>query len=180
MNKTVNINLGGIFYHIDEDAYIKLSRYLEAIKKQLAQSEGMQEIISDIEFRISELFSERIKSDKQVITMMDLDQVIAIMGEPQDYRIDDEAAPNASGSFTQGNYTSKTKKLYRDKENNIFGGVCRGLSHYWGMDVVWVRLLMILLFVISQGTGILVYIIMWIVTPEAKTTSEKLEMMANR
>src|SRR5690606_19961848 len=131
MNKTVNINLGGMFFHIDEDAYQKLSRYFESIKRQLSDSDGKDEIMSDIEYRISELFSEKLKSDKQVISMKDLDEVIAIMGEPKDYRLDEE------DTTTGSTYSSrKTKKLYRDVDNNVLGGVLGGLSHYIGIDVV--------------------------------------------
>lgn len=170
MNKTVNINLGGMFFHIDEDAYQKLSRYFDAIKKQLSNSDGKDEIMSDIEIRISELFSEKLKSDKQVISMKDIDEVIAIMGEPQDYRIDNEE------SAYQSTYSStKTKKLYRDTENSIIGGVLSGLGHYFGIDKVWLRVIALALF-FFYGIGLIPYIILWVVMPEAKTTSEKLEM----
>src|SRR5690606_19105257 len=170
MNKTVNINLGGMFFHIDEDAYQKLSRYFESIKRQLSDSDGKDEIMSDIEYRISELFSEKLKSDKQVISMKDIDEVIAIMGEPKDYRLDEEEAT------TNTTYSSrKTKKLYRDVDNNVLGGVLGGLSHYIGIDVVWLRILMLILF-LFYGTGGLLYIILWIVIPKAVTTAEKLEM----
>lgn len=168
MNKTVNINLGGTFFHIDEDAYLKLSRYFEAIKKYLSDSEGKEEIIRDIEIRIAELFSGMLKSEKQVISMRDLDQVIEIMGEPEDYRIDDEA-PKAT------TYQKTSKKLYRDTEGGLIGGVLAGIGHYLGIDKVWIRLFFALLF-IFYGTGVLLYIILWIIMPEAKTTSEKLEM----
>ena len=90
MNKTVNINLAGIFFHIDEDAYLKLSRYLEAIKRSFTDSQGRSEIIADIEARIAELFSERIQNQKQVVGLKLVDDVIAIMGQPEDYLVDDE------------------------------------------------------------------------------------------
>src|SRR5690554_1858694 len=122
MNKTVNINLGGMVFHIDEDAYLKLSRYFEAIKKQLSDSDGKDEIMSDIEIRFSELFSEKLKSDKQVISMKDLDEVIVIMGEPQDYRLDDGEETSQS-TF----HLNKSKKLYRDTDEGILGGVLAGL-----------------------------------------------------
>ena len=90
MNKTVNINLAGIFFHIDENAYSKLQRYLEAIKRSFTDSQGQSEIISDIEARIAELFNERVKHDKQVIGIKEVDEVITIMGQPEDYLVDDE------------------------------------------------------------------------------------------
>src|SRR5690606_26429323 len=128
MNKTVNINLGGTFFYIDEEAYQKLSRYFEAIKKHLSDSDGKDEIMRDIEIRIAELFSAKLKSDRQVISMEDLDEVIEIMGEPEDYRIDDDQAPERP-SYTSSQKTSK--KLYRDTEEGILGGVLAGLGHYF-------------------------------------------------
>ena len=96
MNKTVNINLGGMFFHIDEDAYQKLSRYFDAIKRSLSNSSGQDEIIKDIEMRVSELLNEKQKSEKHVVSVKDVDEVIAVMGQPEDYRIDDEATENKS------------------------------------------------------------------------------------
>ena len=90
MNKTVNINLAGIFFHIDEDAYIKLQRYLEAIKRSFTDSQGRSEIIADIEARIAELFAERMKHDKQVIGNKEVEEVMTIMGQPEVYLVDDE------------------------------------------------------------------------------------------
>ena len=173
MNKTVNINLGGMFFHIDEDAYQKLTRYFDAIKRSLSNSSGQDEIIKDIEMRVSELLNEKQKSDKHVIGLKDVDEVIAVMGQPEDYIIEDEL--NSSKNYTD--YTvRKSKKLYRDKEKGMIGGVASGLGHYFGIDAVWIRIVLILLVFAGFGTGILAYIILWIVTPEAITTSEKLEM----
>jgi phage shock protein PspC (stress-responsive transcriptional regulator) len=172
MNKTVNINLGGMFFHIDEDAYQKLTRYFDAIKRSLSNSSGHDEIIKDIEMRVSELLNDKQKSDKHVIGLKDVDEVIAVMGQPEDYIIEDEL--NTSKTFTENN-SRRIKKLYRDKEKGMIGGVASGLGHYFGIDTVWVRIVLILL-VWGAGTGFLAYIILWIVTPEAVTTTEKLEM----
>ena len=167
------MNLGGFFFHIDEDAYQKLNRYFDAIKRSLSD-EARDEIMSDIESRISELFSEKLENSKQVLTLSDVDDVIAIMGQPEDYKIEDE------NTGSQGNYaysgTGRTKKLYRDKDTGIVAGVCSGLGHYFGVDPVWIRIILVLLVFAGFGTGILAYIILWAVTPEAVTTSEKLEM----
>jgi hypothetical protein len=94
MNKTVNINLGGMFFHIDEDAYQKLTRYFDAIKRSLNNSSGQDEIIKDIEMRVSELLNEKQKSDKHVVGLKDVDEVITIMGQPEDYIIEDENTNN--------------------------------------------------------------------------------------
>ncbi|MFC5684063.1 PspC domain-containing protein [Flavobacterium sp. MAHUQ-51] len=175
MNKTVNINLGGMFFHIDEDAYQKLSRYFDAIKRSLSNSSGQDEIIKDIEMRIAELLNEKQISDKHVVGLKEVDEIISIMGQPEDYIIEEE--PNTTKNQqtnTTANY--RTKKLYRDSEKGMIGGVASGLGHYFGIDVVWIRVVLVLLIFAGFGTGIIAYIILWIVTPEARTTSEKLEM----
>ena len=173
MNKTVNINLGGMFFHIDEDAYQKLTRYFDAIKRSLSNSSGHDEIIKDIEMRVSELLNDKQKTDKYVIGLKDVDAVIAVMGQPEDYIIEDDL--KGSQSFSDHS-NRRTKKLYRDKEKGMIGGVAAGLGHYFGVDAVWIRIVLILLVFAGFGTGILAYIILWIVTPEAVTTTEKLEM----
>lgn len=175
MNKTVNINLGGLFFHIDEDAYQKLTRYFEAIKRSLSNSNGQDEIIKDIEMRIAELFSEKHTNDKQVINLRELDEVIAVMGQPEDYRIDNEEEGFQQKSTSFDYSSRRIKKLYRDKDGGMLGGVLAGLGHYFGIDKVWLRVFLLIL-VFVYGTGILAYIILWIVMPEAVTTSEKLEM----
>jgi len=173
MNKTVNINLGGMFFHIDEDAYQKLTRYFEAIRRSLSKSSGQEEIIKDIEMRVSELLNEKQKSEKHVVGLKDVDEVIAVMGQPEDYIIEEET--NASGKFNDYS-TRATKKLYRDKEKGMIGGVATGLGHYFGIDAVWLKIMFLIFVFAGFGSGILAYIILWIVTPEAITTSEKLEM----
>ncbi|WP_395043251.1 PspC domain-containing protein [Flavobacterium sp.] len=172
MNKTVNINIGGLFFHIDEDAYQKLSRYFDAIKRSLSNSSGKDEIMKDIEMRVAELFTERQKSDKHVINNIDVDEVVKVMGQPEDYRIDDDSETSKTEQFY---VPRKSKKLYRDKDRGLIGGVATGLSHYLGIDSVWIKILFIL-FTFVGGSGIIAYFIFWIATPKAITTSEKLEM----
>jgi len=172
MNKTVNINLGGMFFHIDEDAYLKLTRYFDAIKRSLNNSSGQDEIIKDIEMRVSELLTEKQKSEKHVVGLKDVDEVIAVMGQPEDYIIEDEEKSNQS--FNKNNRSNK--KLYRDKEKGMIGGVATGLGHYFGIDAVWIKIVFLIFVFAGFGTGILAYFVLWVVTPEAITTSEKLEM----
>jgi phage shock protein PspC (stress-responsive transcriptional regulator) len=175
MNKTVNINLAGIFFHIDEDAYLKLQRYLEAIKRSFTDSQGRSEIIADIEARIAELFSERIQNEKQVVGIKLVDEVITIMGQPEDYLVDDEIFEDEPRAKTT--YSSRpTKKLYRDTDNSYIGGVAAGLSHYFGIESLWMRLIWLLLAIGSGGTFVFIYLIFWALVPEARTTAEKLTM----
>jgi phage shock protein PspC (stress-responsive transcriptional regulator) len=175
MNKTVNINIGGLFFHTDEEAYQKLSRYFEAVKRSISNSSGKDEIMKDIEMRVAELLNEKQLSEKHVVNMKDVDEVINIMGQPEDYRIDDEGTSNTT-STSFSSTSGKTKKLYRDRDNAIVGGVLSGLGYYFGIDKTWLRILLVVL-VWLAGTGVLLYVILWIAMPEAKTTTEKLEMM---
>ncbi len=169
MNKTININLGGLFFHIDETAFNKLKTYLDAISNSLNdEPQGKEEIIKDIEQRISELLSEKISDERQVINEKDIDEVIAIMGQPEDYIYDDEL-------FAEQQAKNGPKKLYRDSTDKILGGVSSGLGHYLKIDAAWIRILWIVI-TLFYGTGILAYIILWIILPEATTTSEILEM----
>lgn len=170
MNKTLTINIAGSVFHIDENAYQKLDQYLKAIKRSFPKEE-QDEIIHDIEIRIAELFSENITDINQVVTLNDVDRVISIMGKPEDYILDEE---NTTEQNTQYIYTG-SKKLYRDGENAMVGGVLAGLGHYFKVDTVWMRIIFIIL-VLFYGTGILLYLILWIIVPEAKTTSQILEM----
>jgi phage shock protein PspC (stress-responsive transcriptional regulator) len=172
MNKTVNINLGGLVFHIDENAYQKLTNYFEAIKRSLSKTSGQEEILKDIEMRIGELISEKHSSDKQVISIEQVESIIAVMGQPEDYRIDADEPIEAAYIPTS---SKTTKKLYRDPENAVIGGVLAGLGHYFGVDKVWLRVLLLIM-VFAGGTGLLAYLILWIAMPEARTTSEKLEM----
>ncbi|WP_412476026.1 PspC domain-containing protein [Flavobacterium sp. TBRC 19031] len=171
MNKTVNINIGGLFFHIDEDAYQKLSRYFDAIKRSLSNSSGKDEIMKDIEMRVAELLTEKQKSDKHVINNKDVDEVIVVMGQPEDYRIDDDGTETKSEPFFA---STNRKKLYRDKDRGLIGGVCTGLGHYFGVEAVWIKIIFLLLAFTSFG--VIAYLILWIATPKAVTTSEKLEM----
>ena len=172
MNKTVNINIGGLFFHIDEDAYQKLSRYFDAIKRSLSNSSGKDEIMKDIEMRVAELLTEKQKSDKHVVNTKDVDDVVTIMGQPEDYRIDDEST-SSNQTFTS---TSGKRKLYRDKDRGTIAGVCTGLSHYFGIDAVWIKIMFLIFVVAGFGTGIVAYFVLWFIIPKAITTSDKLEM----
>ena len=172
MKKTISINLAGLFFHIDEDAYNQLQNYLAAVKRSMQNEQGTSEIIADIEARIVELFSERISSSQQVITSKIVEDIINIMGQPEDYNIDDENHNNTTDEHTN----NTNKRLFRDKENAFVGGVSAGLGHYFGIEALWVRLIWILL-VFGLGTGVLLYVILWCLIPAANTTAEKLSMM---
>jgi phage shock protein PspC (stress-responsive transcriptional regulator) len=164
-----------MLFHIDENAYQKLLRYLEAIKRSFAGTKGSDEIIADIEARIAELFFEKMKDERQVITLKEVDEVITIMGQPEDYHIDEEIFEDGPADTSTG-ARRRVKKLYRDIDRKYIGGVCAGLEHYLGLDALWIRLIFLFLAIFAGGFGFIAYIILWILVPEAATTAQKLDM----
>lgn len=175
MNKTVTINISGIIFHIDEDAFNSLSAYLNKIKLKFSNNESGSEILADIESRIAELLSQKISNAKQVVLLNDVNSVMETLGKPEDFADDDQNEQTKQAENNNFNQQETKRRLFRDKDNNIFGGVCSGISAYLDVDLVWIRLAMVLL-VFFAGLSIWVYIILWIVMPEAKTTADKLAM----
>ena len=186
MKKTVTINIAGIAFTIDEDAYENLSSYLAKIKGYFKNASSQEEIMTDIEARIAEMLQEKLNSVKQVINGEDIDAVIIIMGQPEDY-IDDEAEtdPGATDSNDENQNTGQTweseqdrttRRLFRDRDGNVLGGVCSGLGYYFGFDPIWLRIIFVVTFFLGYGSPFLIYLLLWIVIKEAKTTSEKLRM----
>ena len=171
MNKTININLGGTFFHIDENAYSQLRSYLEAVRAALSPEDSIAEIMDDIEARIAELFNESMSHKDQVITLERVQEVIEIMGQPEAFDPDRDESEESSQSQIK-----TPRQLFRDQENKYLGGVASGLGHYLGIDCVWVRLIWLLLFFFSSGTFFMIYILFWILVPAAKSTSDKLKM----
>ena len=175
MKKTVNINVNGIIFHIDEDAYTKLNSYLNSLKKHFQTVEGSSDIIDDIEARIAELLQEKLSGTKQVISIEDVDEVIEVMGQPSQFEEEgtaDEQAPEAGPTKT-------SKRFYRDPDEKVIAGVCSGIGAYLHWDPVLIRILFIISLFIG-GFGVALYLILWIVIPEAQTTAEKLEMRGEK
>jgi phage shock protein PspC (stress-responsive transcriptional regulator) len=181
MNKVINININGLIFHIDEEAFVVLDRYLESLKQHFRNNEGGSEILADIEARIAEMLSEMLKDRTEVVSMANVQQVISTMGKPEDMDDADAGAGSKSKSYSwRGDYSfNPGKRMYRDTDNKIIGGVCSGISEYLDIDPVWIRLLFVAVF-FGFGTGLLIYIILWIILPAATTPSEKLEMRGER
>jgi len=169
MKITVSINLGGYSFNIDEDAYSELKRYLKSLELHFAGEESSSEILSDIETRIAELFRARLSAYKQVITMDDVHNAISVLGTPED--ISEEEGTSAREKFSTPGY----HRMYRDPDRRIIGGVCAGMGAYWSIDP-WIVRVIFLIITMMGGLGILIYLILYIVLPEAKTTSQKIEM----
>lgn len=178
MKKTVQVNLSGQVFTLDEDAFELLSGYLKQIGRLYERSAGKDEILSDIESRIAELFISYQSDQKEVISNGDVEKVIEIMGRPEQFEEDAEepmADTNTSSSSSSSGGDYRSRRLYRDGDRPVIGGVCSGIAYYFGLDPIWIRLAFALSFIFF-GTGFLLYIVLWIVIPEAKTTAEKLNM----
>jgi len=178
MNKTVTVNIGGMVFHIEEQAYDQLKKYLEAIRGYFTSSDGRDEIIQDIESRVAEMFTERIGSNRQVVIASDVEHVINTMGRPEQVAGADEENADSNSSSGIGGATSESRgyrRLYRDPDDKVIGGVCSGISHYIGIDPIWLRLIFAIAFFV-MGTGFLLYILLLVIVPKAKSTTEKLEM----
>jgi len=192
MKKNISINLQGIIFHIEEDGYEQLSRYLASIRAYFSNYEGHEEIIADIEARIAEIFFARLAPGKQVITLEDVQYLVARMGDVTDFEVMEPEAEEihyqtaTAGTDTSGTYTAAgPKRLFRDINNKVLAGVCAGIASYLNIDPIWVRLFfvaLVLLGIISAGisaaTGIIIYIVLWIAMPQSdqlpETTGKKL------
>jgi phage shock protein PspC (stress-responsive transcriptional regulator) len=178
MKKTVTANISGLVFHIDEDAYDKLNLYLARIRERLAAESGRDEIITDIESRIAEMLQEKLSSVKKVITIEDVKGVIDQLGEPEQF---EQSTDSTAGSSTySGYYEQRTeRRFYRDPDDKYIGGVAGGLGAYLNLDPLWIRIAFVVTTFV-YGFGPLLYIILWIVVPKARTTAEKLEMKGRR
>lgn len=167
MNKTVNINLASTFFHIDENAYQILERYLRKLKEGFKDTAGGEEILQDIEARIAELFQDLKTNPDYVINTADVEKVIGIMGEPETVLSEEDI--NTSQEKIH-------RKLYRDPEDKYIGGIAAGLGHYFKIDATWIRLIWLFLALFSGGVFTLIYILFWILVPLATTTGDLLRM----
>lgn len=177
MNKTVTINISGIIFHIEEDAYEKLGNYLRKVRSRFSEEDGRDDIMADIESRIAEILNERVGPSKQVVVMADVDHVITLMGEPE--AISDTENKEEEKTAEEDSYAGYTRgtrrRLYRDTDDKVIGGVCSGLGYYFDIDPIWIRLGFVVIF-FAFGTGVLFYLLLLIIIPKAETTAEKLEM----
>lgn len=197
MKKTISINISGFVFYIEEDGYDKLKTYLSAIQQYFARYEGSQEIIADIEGRISEKFADKLhKEEKQAISLEDVDQLIASMGTVADFEAleeqEDLATPTSESAKTEqttdvppvesisssGKTTGEPRKLYRDMKRRLLGGVCAGVAHYFSTDPLWVRLIVLAFFfgwfIFPAFAPFLtvLYIACWVAFPPSTTLEE--------
>jgi len=172
MKRTIKISLQGAVFHIDEDAYTMLRQYLADISDHFKTQEGAEDIIQDIEIRIAEIFTERLDGKREVVSLPDVEYMISVLGRPEDIF---EGQEQEEKTKEYQHVPGGRKRLYRDPENAVLGGVCGGLGAYFNTDPVWFRVLFVLL-TLAYGTSFLIYLILWLVIPRAQTISQRLEM----
>ncbi|MDR1779620.1 MAG: PspC domain-containing protein [Tannerella sp.] len=178
MKKTLTVNLGGVVFNIDEDAYEMLDKYLTSLRLHFGKEEDADEIMNDFETRISELFNEKLQTGGNVITIAYVEEIIKRMGSPEEIFNEGE---KGDGSEKQSDPTSgeekAKKRLMRDMDDCMIGGVASGLAAYLGMDITIMRIIFIVLLVLPVPLPmVLIYIILWCVVPAAKTAADKLIM----
>ena len=188
MKKNISINISGIIFHIEEDGYENLRKYLDSINKYFATFEDSSEILADIESRVAEIFLSKLNEGKQVITAEDVNALISTMGSVSDFKAAEDqefakaeptgghqSSTNESSSSTSTNDGQKIytqpKQLLRDEKRKILGGVSSGIASYFNVDPIWIRLLFALT-AFAYGITILVYIVMWIVVPGSSDLEE--------
>ncbi len=178
MKSTVKVSIGRLAFHLDAEAHQVLKVYLERLERHFLNRESGKEIVSDIEERLSELLTVRLTQPGQVVTLPMIQEVIAIMGMPDD--MEEETGMPAMNPVMP---EPRRKRLYRDPDNKMIGGVCSGLAAYFNTDKVFFRLFFILFFFgffilrhAMGGAAIFTYVILWIAMPLARTAKEKLEM----
>ncbi|TKC00347.1 PspC domain-containing protein [Pedobacter cryophilus] len=177
MNKTIIINISGVIFHIEEDAYEMLKNYMNEIKRHFSSYQDNFEIITDIENRIAEMFTELLeKESKQVIVTADVVLVTSKMGNTEDFG-DDNASdfePNPTADPIENK-----RKLFRDIDDRVIGGVCSGVGHYFGIEARWIRIAFFVLF-IFYGFGLFPYLLLWIIMPKAVSRTDKMEMKGEK
>ncbi|MCT4591092.1 MAG: PspC domain-containing protein [Carboxylicivirga sp.] len=180
MKKTVTINISGHMFYIDEDAYSRLRSYLDKIESTFRSQESGDEIISDIENRVAEIFNEQINRETGVVTMEMVEDVIATMGEPEQFEDGEQNNERKSPSSNALIHVKPNRRFYRDIDNRILGGVCSGIAAYFDIDVLLVRIIVAILTILTSGGVALIYLILWIAVQPARTTAQKLQMRGQR
>ncbi|MFC2307892.1 MAG: GIN domain-containing protein [Bacteroidota bacterium] len=178
MKHTVTVNLNGRLFYIDNDAYNLLDSYIKSLNTYFAKDSNKAEIIDDFEARIQELLATKKPNTGDVISIADVEEVIKTIGNPNDFGIDTEEAGDKSErkEYNSAPYTKPTKRLYRNPQDKMLGGVCSGLAAFTNLDVTLIRIFLVVLLFFSFGVPILVYLAMWIIVPEANTPQQQLEM----
>ena len=191
MNKTISVNISGRYFHIDESAFKRLDEYLTTLKSYFQKEEGGEEVIEDVEQRVSELFSEKLTKTREVVNSSDVEYVMSKLGTPEDFGVNDDVEEDPIYTETKDfkketiydakvvsskSNEKKSRTIFRDGDSRIVGGVCAGLSHYFGIEKLFIRIVFLILTFAGIGFTIPIYIILWAIIPKARSRADKLKM----
>jgi phage shock protein PspC (stress-responsive transcriptional regulator) len=168
MKKTIQINLAGTVFHIDDDAYELLRTYLNSVERKMQRDPGASEVLHDLETRMAELFTEKLGNHRQVVSIQDVRETLEVLGAPSDFGGQERSQ---SGGH---NYQRRYKRMYRDPVDKPIGGVCSGLAYYFNTDPLLIRILFVI--GLFAGFGFLLYLVLWIALPLAETAEQQEEM----
>lgn len=173
MKKVIEVSIGGVSFTMEDDAYFRLREYLKRFEETIPDKQEAREVMEDVEARVAEIFQKEMKFSNQVVDMVLVQIIIDHLGEVE--------SPNQTGNsdykynHNTQDYTKGDKRFFRDPDQKMIAGVCGGLAAYLGIDVTIVRIVWVILFFV-YGSGLLAYLILWIVAPKAETVAQKLQM----
>ncbi len=172
MKKTLTINLGGVVFQIEDDAYYALDKYINALKRKFANDPDQKEIIEDIEQRIAEIFQQEMSNPQEAVTIAMVEKAKAMMGSADAIADEDEEQETRK--------KRSDKRFFRDRSRGVFGGVCAGLASYMNIDVIIIRIVFVLFLLASSGTFFFVYLVLWLAIPEAVSDTQRMEMKGEK
>lgn len=179
MKKTINVNLAGRIFYVEEDAYPVLDTYLSNVKNHFAKFADSEEILRDIEARIAEQLMPEDKETQPIVNLGSVQSIIAGMGKPEDFSETEQGLPEKETTDKPKADATTRRRLFRDGDKPILGGVASGIAAYFDIDPLWVRLAFVAVAFLG-GSAVAIYIVLWIIVPEAETASQKLEMKGDR
>jgi len=180
MNKILNVRVGSQLFNIEENAYDSLKNYIKTLHTYFKNDKDSNEILTDLESRMAEIFGGTITKQNKILTQTDIDKMVVMLGKTEDFDLVEvkEGEPKKSvAAILQASQVQNfsQKKLMRDPDDRIIGGVCAGLAHYFNISPIVMRLIVLALF-FGAGFGLLIYIALWIIMPIAKSSSDKILM----
>ncbi len=174
MKQSIKVNIGGRIFHIDDDAYRSLNQYLDRIRQYFKRAGEAEDIMDDIESRISELLFEKTGVDG-IVSQRHVEEIMKEMGNPEAFNPLEEPLDSEDKNNTGYDEQDAHARLFRDPDDKVLGGVCAGIGHYFGIDPLWLRLAFAVSILIF-GSGVLLYVILWVIIPVAQSTADKLQM----
>lgn len=181
MKKVIDVSVGGVSFIIEEEAYNRLQGYLQRFENTIPDKNEAKEVMEDVEARVAEIFQKERKFPNQVVAMSTIQVVIDLLGEIEQpsadpiHEVFSEEGHKDEGYKDEDGYVIGKKKLYRDTDNETWGGVCAGLSAYSGVDVTLIRILFVFTLLI-YGITLFIYIVLWLVIPKTRSIIDKMRM----